>query len=70
MYLTAAQKLDVLPHQLLALEDSLFGTQSAKAAGAFTIAVPTEHSRGVDFGHVDQIASSLEDPKIFALFDR
>ena len=69
MYVTAAQKLNVSPYQLLALEDSLFGTQSAKAAGAITIAVPTEHSRGVDFGHVDHVADSLKDPNIFELLD-
>ena len=67
IYQTAARRLDVLPNQMLVLEDSLFGTQSAKAAGAFTIAVPTVHSQSVDFGHVDKVATSLEDPAIFQL---
>jgi pseudouridine-5'-monophosphatase len=68
IYLTAARRLDVLPDQMLVLEDSLFGTQAAIAAGAFTIAVPTVHSHGVDFGHVDHVATTLADPAIFKLF--
>lgn len=68
IYLAAARRLQVMPDQMLVLEDSLFGTRSAKAAGAFTIAVPTVHSHDVDFGHVDRVATSLKDPVIFQLF--
>ena len=68
IYLTTAKRLQVEPHQMLVLEDSLTGSRAAAAAGAFTIAVPTAHTRGLDFGHVDHVAESLEDSLILELF--
>ena len=67
IYLTAARRLKVEPDQMLVLEDSLFGTQSATAAGAFTVAIPTMHSESIDFGHVDRVATALDDPAILQL---
>jgi HAD superfamily hydrolase (TIGR01509 family) len=69
IYLTAAEKLDVAPRNLLILEDSETGSTAAAASGAFTIAVPTEHSIGLDFSHVNHIASRLDDEFILSLFD-
>lgn len=69
IYLTASQKLDVAPRNLLVLEDSETGSTAAAASGAFTIAVPTEHSIGLDFSHVNHIASRLDDEFILSLFD-
>jgi HAD superfamily hydrolase (TIGR01509 family) len=68
IYLTSAKKLNVDPHQMLALEDSLHGSRAAAAAGAFTVAVPTFHSRNQDFGHVHFVAKSLADPRVISLF--
>lgn len=39
IYLVAAQRLDVPPHQLMVVEDSEFGVQSARRAGTFCVAV-------------------------------
>ncbi len=69
VYLTAAQRLNVEPAQMLVLEDSLTGSRAAAAAGAYTIAVPTIHTRGLDFSHVHHVAESLEDPLITRLFE-
>jgi HAD superfamily hydrolase (TIGR01509 family) len=69
IYLTASEKLDVAPRNLLVLEDSKTGSTAAAASGAFTIAVPTVHSIGLDFSHVNHIASRLDDKFILSLFD-
>ena len=65
IYLLAAKKMELEPSQLLVLEDSVTGSRAAAAAGATVIAVPTPHSFGCDYSHVDHVAQSLEDPVIF-----
>lgn len=70
VYLLAAKQLSVEPSQLLVLEDIAVGSQAAAAAGAFTIAVPTTHSLGSDFSHVDYLAHSLLDPMIQEVLKR
>ncbi len=42
-YLTALEKLGISPEHALAFEDSVTGTQSAVAAGLFTIGVTSTH---------------------------
>ncbi|MDB4372492.1 HAD family phosphatase [Mariniblastus sp.] len=69
IYLTASEKLAVPPINLLVLEDSKTGSTAAAASGAFTIAVPTDHSVGLDFSHVNHVASRLDDEFILSLFD-
>ncbi len=68
IYLTSAQKFSVDPQFMLALEDSVNGSRAAVAAGAFTVAIPTVHSRDLDYSHVQFVAESLDDPRIFELF--
>jgi HAD superfamily hydrolase (TIGR01509 family) len=41
IYLKAAQLLKVLPHESVAIEDSIFGLQSAKSAGMKAVAITT-----------------------------
>ncbi len=65
VYLLAAKKMGLTPQQLLVLEDSVTGSRAAVAAGATVIAVPTQHSAGCDFSHVNHIAQTLEDPIIW-----
>lgn len=65
VYLLAAKKMELEPSQLLVLEDSVTGSQAAAAAGTTVIAVPTKHSVGCDYSHVDHVVQSLEDPVIF-----
>ena len=68
IYLAAAEKLGVAPKNLLVLEDSKTGSTAAAASGAFTVAVPTEHSVGLDFSHVHHVSNRLDDEFILNLF--
>lgn len=53
--------LGYLPSECIALEDSLNGVKSGKAAGCYTIAVPNEHSKGAEFNIADLVVESLYD---------
>jgi pseudouridine 5'-phosphatase len=66
IYRTAADRLGVEPSSMLVLEDSPTGLAAAKAAGAFAIGVPHDHSPASDLVSADLIASSLNDPAIHA----
>ena len=66
MYLKAAERLGVSPNEVLVLEDSENGCRSAVAAGAFTVAVPGEHSREQDFSMANLVIDSLADPRLYA----
>ena len=66
VYLTAAQRFDVAPQRMLVLEDSNHGCTAAVAAGATTVAVPTEYT-GVMTARVHLVADSLADGRIFRL---
>ena len=65
IYLTASQRLKVLPAEMMVLEDSQNGCRAAVAAGAFAVAVPGEHSRNHDFSGAALIAEGLSDPRIY-----
>ena len=69
VYLLAAKKMELEPSQLLVLEDSVTGSQAAAAAGATVIAIPTKHSFGCDYSHVDHVVQSLEDPLIYEMIE-
>ena len=64
VYLTAGDKLGVAPDSMLVLEDSVFGSRAAVAAGAFTVAVPTEFSRDQDYSHTDVVVDRLDSPNV------
>ena len=64
VYLTASNKLGVPPEAILVLEDSVFGSTAAVAAGAFTVAVPTEFSRDQDYSHTDAVVDRLDSPEV------
>jgi HAD superfamily hydrolase (TIGR01509 family) len=61
IYLLAAERLGVNPAHCLALDDSAPGTQSAVAAGMFTIAVPNSETRHSNFSHAQVVVDSLWD---------
>jgi HAD superfamily hydrolase (TIGR01509 family) len=61
IYLAACTKLGIASSQGIVLEDSANGCLAAKRAGCYTIAVPSDYSRGQDFGCADFIASGLFD---------
>lgn len=67
IYLTAAKRIGVDPHEMLVLEDSHNGTKAAAAAGAHIISVPHEFSQHHDFSHAKHVATSLVDPVILQL---
>ncbi len=61
VYLLCAQNLGIDPKDCLAIEDTMYGLQSAKDAGMFCYAVPNEYSLNQDFSRADKILSSLKD---------
>ncbi len=67
MYLKAAKSLSIPPHAMMVLEDSQNGCSSAIAAGAFTVAIPSEHTRDQNFSGVSLVADSLSDAKLHDL---
>ena len=67
IYLKAAHRLSIEPHEMLVLEDSQAGTKAAAAAGAYIISVPHQHSRQQDFSPARHVASSLLDPVVLAM---
>lgn len=61
IYLLAAKRLGIPPHNCLALEDSSPGSQAAAAAGMTVIAIPNAQTKTADFSHVHYRYSSLQD---------
>jgi beta-phosphoglucomutase len=61
VYLFAAKTLGVKPAHCAAFEDTMYGVQSAKGAGMFCIAIPTEFSENQDFSMADARLSSLKE---------
>lgn len=70
IYLTAAARLGVEPHEMLVLEDSENGTKAAAAAGAHIISVPHDHSRHHDFSVAKAVVSRLNDPHVMDLLQQ
>jgi len=66
-YLLAAERHGVAPAAMLVLEDSHNGSRAGVAAGAYTVAVPSRHTKGHDFTGVKFVADTLADPKLKAL---
>ena len=67
MYLMAAENLDVPPDKMLVLEDSGNGCAAAVAAGAYTIAIPNEHTKQQDFEGVKGKVGSLASDSLHQL---
>jgi HAD superfamily hydrolase (TIGR01509 family) len=67
IYLRAADKMGIDPMTMLVLEDSGNGCAAAVAAGAYTVAVPSEHTRDHSFAGAKLVAHSLTDPRLAAL---
>ncbi len=69
IYLAAAQRMEVEVQNLLVLEDSNIGVRAGVAAKAITVAVPNEHTRGMDFTGAILEVESLVDPKFLQWFE-
>jgi HAD superfamily hydrolase (TIGR01509 family) len=65
IYLLAARRFDIPPREMLVLEDSHNGCRAAAASGAFTVAVPGDHSRQQDFSTASLIIDSLGDERLY-----
>ena len=65
IYLLAAERFGIRPGGMLVLEDSQNGCRAAAAAGAYTVAVPGEHSRRQDFSAANLIIESLRDARLY-----
>jgi pseudouridine 5'-phosphatase len=64
IYLLAAERLGLAPQQMMVLEDSGNGCRAGVASGAFTIAVPNQHTLEHDFPGAQFIADTLADARI------
>jgi HAD superfamily hydrolase (TIGR01509 family) len=60
VYLMAARRLNVPPERCLVFEDTVVGTQAAKAAGMTVVAVPSQITKILDFSLADRVIDSLE----------
>jgi beta-phosphoglucomutase-like phosphatase (HAD superfamily) len=60
-YLLGARRLGADPDGCAALEDAPAGLASARGAGMVAVAVPNEHTAGLDFGDAAYVAPDLVD---------
>jgi len=65
VYHKAAARLELPPSETLVLEDSQNGCRAAADAGAFTVAVPSGHSRNHDFSAASLVIDTLADPRLY-----
>lgn len=61
IYLQAAERLGVKPEECVAIEDSINGVKSAKAAGMYCIAIPDKRLSPDKFNEADMIMKSLDE---------
>lgn len=66
IYLKAAGRFGLEPRSMLVLEDSAAGVEAARAAGAFVVGVPHEHSTAEVLRRADLIVPRLDDPALLA----
>ncbi len=59
-YLVALEKLGLNPEDCVVFEDTQYGLESAKSAGAICCAIPNEFSQQQDFSKADVVSPSLE----------
>ncbi len=70
IYLKAAARHGKAPGSVLVLEDSRAGVAAARAAGAFVVGVPHEHSPAEGLALADLIVPRLDAPALLAHLDR
>ena len=69
IYRLAARRFGVAAGSMLVLEDSPAGLAAAKAAGAFAVGVPHEHSPQEALAAADLIVARLDDPILLRLLE-
>jgi HAD superfamily hydrolase (TIGR01509 family) len=67
IYRKAADRFGLPDMAVLVLEDSPAGVSAARAAGAFTVGVPHDHSPAEGLAHADLVVPRLDDPALLAL---
>jgi HAD superfamily hydrolase (TIGR01509 family) len=70
LYVSALARLDLAPHEAIAVEDSPNGIRSAKGAGLFCLAVANRVTRQLDLSAADLVIDSLEDLPLHELLTR
>ena len=70
IYLTASRRLNAEPREIVVLEDSPAGIAAAKAAGAYAVAAPHEHSPAEGLAAADLIVNTLADDRLILLFQK
>jgi beta-phosphoglucomutase-like phosphatase (HAD superfamily) len=68
IYLLAAERFRVHPGAMAVLEDSPHGVAAARAAGAFSIGVPHQHSPAEGLRDAHLVVSRLDDPELLGVF--
>ena len=61
LYIEAAKRLAIRPHECLVIEDSLNGVLAAKAAGMRVWAVPNRVTEGLNLSPAGRVFNSLEE---------
>lgn len=69
IYLKAADRMQLLPGEIVVFEDSQTGCRAAIDAGTYAIAVPGDHSREHGFDGARFVADSLHDKRIYEQLD-
>jgi HAD superfamily hydrolase (TIGR01509 family) len=59
LYQLATRLLKVLPHEVMAFEDSTNGIKAAKAAGIYCVAIPNKITKEMDLSLADRIVDSI-----------
>jgi beta-phosphoglucomutase-like phosphatase (HAD superfamily) len=70
IYQKAAARFGVDPASMLVLEDSATGLAAARSAGAFTVAIPHEHSPAAGLGDASWVLDRLDHPALLELVGR
>jgi len=70
VFLTAAARFGLPPASVLVLEDSPPGIAAARAAGAFAVGVPHDHSPAAGLAAADLIVPRLDAPALLELLER
>ena len=63
-YVLAMQELELHPSRGVAIEDSVNGVLSAKAAGLFCVAVPSLYNGDDDFSNADLVAAEFDEAPV------
>jgi len=69
LYLVTLERLGLLPHEVIALEDSPHGISAARSAGVFCVAVPNSISQRLDLSHASLIVRSLSEIRLSKLLE-